>query len=383
MKRICVITTVSSSMKGYMIPLTRAIGKENATITLICNMDGTFREAFSGEFECVHLGLERGAHPVNLLTSFFKLFLILKKGRYDMVEYSTPNASACASLASWCAGVPARVYCLFGIRYTGFDGPLRSVFKWMERIVCGLSTRILLDSASNIDFAVAEGLFRRSKASLIHNGSAGGVDLGRYSLPMKSRFRNAVRKRHGIGEEEFVIGFVGRIVRDKGIEELLAAARSMLKGGRKLRLMLVGNIEPADPIDAGLMEWARSAEEVKFCGYVPNPEEYFASFDLFVFPSYREGFGGGIIQAGAFEVPSVVSNIGPLVESMEAGFSGLVCRLKDVSSLIEKIETLMDDPALRLEMGKRERSIVVEKFDKEAYMASYGKLIWSILGDRA
>jgi glycosyltransferase involved in cell wall biosynthesis len=257
----------------------------------------------------------------------------------------------------------------------GFHGFKRTVFKCIEKLVCALSTRIEPDSFGNLHFSHAEGLYPESKGSVIWNGSASGVDLQKFDISQKNLWREQTRSRFGLPDDAVVMGFVGRITGDKGINEMFTAFRKILEKHPDTYLMLVGNTEKADSVDTELYDWAQKEPRVLFCGYTNVVEQYLSAMDIYLLPSYREGFGSVVIEAGAMGLPVIVSNIPGPTDAMVRDKTGLVVPVKNASALAEAMETMITSPELRRAFGEAGYEFASGGFEQQ-------KLAEHILEDR-
>ena len=198
MKKICFITTVSGTLKAFVLNTAKYI-HENTDwdITFICNYDKQFEEKLPDYIHYIPVKMERG---INLggIKAIAELKRIFKKERFDLIQYSTPNASLYASVAGKLANVPVRLYCQWGMAFVGFSGIKRRIFKLMEKCICKLSTWIEPDSKSNLKFSHEQGLYPEDKGSVVWNGSACGVNLRKFDISQKSDYRKAIRSQYKI-----------------------------------------------------------------------------------------------------------------------------------------------------------------------------------------
>lgn len=341
-------------------------------ISMICSADTEFANLLPDYIQYYPVSMQRGI-SISGVKAIFEIWKIFKREKFDLIQYATPNASLYASLAGKLAGIPVRLYCQWGIVYVGFQGLKRKIFKVEEKFVCSLSTHIEPDSRSNLKFSHIEGLYPESKGTVIWNGSACGVNLDKFDISKKAIFRQKIRAKYGISEDVFVYGFVGRITRDKGINELLGAYKAIYSGTEYL--MLVGPNEADATIDAELYSWAQNNNHVIFTGFTSIVEEYLSAMDCYILPSYREGFGLGVIEAGAMEVPVIVTNIPGPIDSVSNGHTGIIINKANIEELIDAMMFFFRERKIARAWGKNGRMLVETMFEQS-------KLFSYILEDR-
>lgn len=205
---------------------------------------------------------------------------------------------------------------------------------------------------------VQKGVFPPDKVTVVWNGSSGGIDLERFDFAKRQRWRNEVREELGYSDSDFVYGFVGRITRDKGINELLEAYFSLHTDAK---LFLIGRMEDVQTLNTELMEKARQHPNIQFHDSVTDIERYFAAIDVLLLPSYREGFGNVVIEAGAMGTPAIVSDIPGPTDAIDRDKTALVVPVKDTAALAEAMKQIrgMDCVA----MGQHVAQFAKEKFD--------------------
>ncbi|MBO5854524.1 MAG: glycosyltransferase, partial [Bacteroidales bacterium] len=299
---------------------------------------------------------------VDMIKMPFVFANILKKGKYDLVQYATPNASFYASLGSLMIKVKKRLYCQWGIRYVGNSGIMRKILKLLEKITCMCSTHIRPASWKNLDFAVAEGLYYRSKASVIGDGGTIGVDLKQFDVLKKEAAKTMVLEQFQQLKGKLVLGFVGRINNDKGIKELLEAFIRLEKKYPNIALLLIGGI------DNECSSYIRCCEEhpnIVNMGRTNDVPTYISAIDILVHPSYREGFSMVIQQAMAMEIPVVTTDIPGPSEVIKDGETGILAKPRDTDSLYDAILWMIEHPEERLQMGKMGRKRCEKYFSRE------------------
>lgn len=335
MKKICICTTVSITMKTFVVETAKYLHKNcGYDVTLICNEDKDFEKSLPEYLHFIPVSMARGIDfsAIKSIQQFIKIF---REQKFDMVQYSTPNASCYASIAAKIAKVPVRLYCQWGIRYVGMSGVTRKIFKIIEKIVCRNSTDIRAVSPLNKTFAVDEGLYPENKAVVVGNGGTIGVDMQHYDISKKAEWRSEIRKEYGIGEEDFVFGFAGRVSSDKGCAELLTAFKSLAETHAETKLLIVGPLEDKCGISQELIEWARKSEQVIMTGMVDGSgmNRFYCAMDVLVHPTYREGFGMVLQEAGALGIALITTRIPGASEVMEEEKSCILVEPKSVSEL--------------------------------------------------
>lgn len=358
-RKICYITTIALSIRAFFVPQMKYLAENGYDVTVVCSPDEKLQEELGENIRFIPVSIARGISPKTLLGSIMKLKKLFREEKFDIVQYSTPNAAFCASIAAWLAGVKIRNYHLMGLRYLGMSGVAREIFKIIERITCCLSTHIECVSNSNLELAVKEHIFKREKAEVVWNGSTGGVDLDRFSAAKRDTYRSEVRRELGLLEGEYVFGFVGRITKDKGVNELLSAFYGINKN---CKLLIVGDKE-GETVDAGLWERALKSKNIIIKNAVRDIERYYAAIDVLVLPCYREGLGMVIVEAAAMGTPVICSNIPGTVDAMKDGKTGFLVNVKDVGSLREKMEMFLNNPTLSKEMSEDCIRFIKNNFD--------------------
>ncbi|MBC8453446.1 glycosyltransferase [PVC group bacterium] len=350
-KRICFITTLPVTLKCFVFPQAEYLLNNGWDVTCVCAEDPDLPQDIPEGIRYVPFAFKRGIDLWGAPGAIIRLNKFFKRECFNIVQYSTPNAAFYASTAAMLANVPVRLYAQWGIRYVGFKGVLRKIFKLMERWCCRCSTDIQPDSVSNLEFSVNECLYRKNKARVIWNGSACGVDLDRFNIEQKNVWRSEFRKKAGLKPEHLVIGFVGSIRRDKGCNELISACRSFFDNSGNARLLLIGDKGFYDTIDPKLRDWVASSKQVIHIPPSNAIPQYMACMDVFSLPSYREGFGMVIVEAESMGVPVVVSNVPGPIDAMRHENTGLAVPVKNTEALAAGLQSLLNDHSKRERFG--------------------------------
>ena len=361
-KKICYVTTIALTIRAFFIPQLRYLAENGYDVTVVCSFDDELAMELGEKIRYIPVNIARGVSPLTIGRSIRELKEILAKEHFDIVQYSTPNAAFCASIAARCAGIKIRNYHLMGLRYLGMRGVLRILFKHIEKLTCKLSTNIECITPSNMELSVSDGLFPRDKAVIIWNGSTGGVDMHRFDYGKRSEWRDEIRKELGFEDNDFVFGFVGRITKDKGINELLRAFSEL---DCSCKLMMIGPIEVINTLDDRLWEDARNNSNIVIHDTVSDIERYYAAMDVLLLPSYREGFGMVIAEAAAMGTPSIVSDIPGPIDVIEDKKTAFTVKVKDYESLKERMQYFIDHPDMAQEMSEACVNHIKNKFDSD------------------
>lgn len=365
MKRICFVTTIYMTYKAFLKQLSQYLHDTGEyDISLICAEE---QEAHEDVPDFVHyfpVKMERGV-SLSMFESIKQIQVVLEKEKFDIVQYSTPNAAFYTSIAAKKAKAPVRLYCQWGIRYMGFEGWKRVLFKKLEKITCDNSTFIEVESDNIREFSLKEKLYTADRSCVIWNGSASGVDLSKFDISKKEQWNNEIRTKYGISENDIVFSFAARLTADKGINELLEAFTNLVEKYDNIKLLVMGGMDDSGSINNELVKIAKNSGKVIFTGSVPDVERYYAASDVFVAPSYREGFGLVVIEAESMALPAIVSNVPGQIDAIVPNETGLDCVVKSASSLQEKMEKLIFDTELRKRLGANAQKFVEDNFEQK------------------
>lgn len=311
--------------------------------------------------------IRRDIAPAEDIAAVLALVRLFREVCPRIVHSTTPKAGLLAALAAKVAKVPVRLHTFTGQPWVGLRGVKRWAARTSDRVIGYLNTRCYADSPSQCEFLVEQRVLSRRCVSSLGAGSLAGVDLERFSTTrVGSGVREEIRRELQIAPDTLVFLFVGRLTRDKGIRELLAATRQLHSEGLDVCLVLVG---PMDD-EAGGRSTIRPAElqgapYIRYRGYTDCPERYYRTADIFCLPSYREGFGTSVIEAAAMSLPTVGSRIVGLVDAVVDGETGLLVEPGSSGELAKALRRLSESPAFRKELGMRAKERVEKLFSAE------------------
>lgn len=314
------------------------------------------------------------------ILAIIRLFRVFRREKPAIIHSHTPKAGLLAMVAGKLAGVPIRIHTFTGIRFETAHGLFRRLLMWMDRITCFCATTVIPEG-DGVKQTLIRNKITQKPLHKILNGNINGVDID-YFRPdaVSPAVCRALKNDLAIGDDDFVICFIGRIVRDKGINELVSAFDMLSRRHKCVKLLLVGPFESnLDPVSASTAEIIRTNRHVISVGLQQDVRPYLAISDLFALPSYREGFPNVVLQAGAMGVPSVVTDISGCNEIIRDGYNGMIIPPRQEKPLFDAISGLYSDRQKLLEYARNSRGIVVEKFRREivwdAILAKYRELM--------
>ena len=364
MKKICFITTVPITIKAFILKTVEYIhNNTDWDISIICSNEEGFEELLPDYIHFFPIHMERGISIAGI-KAMLEMKRIFKREKFDLIQYSTPNAAMYASMAGKMAKIPVRLYCQWGMAFKGMSGIKRAIFKFMEKAICRFSTEIEPDSKSNLDFAHEQGIYKPEIGRVIWNGSACGVDLSKFDIDKKNEYRSEIRSMYEFAQNDFVFGFVGRITRDKGINELLESFKKINADNKNAYLMLVGPNEVGESVDSELYDWSVNSSNVIYTGFTTEVEKFLSAMDCYILPSYHEGFGMSTVEAEAMGLPVIVTNIPGPVDAIIADETGVMVEKANALELYNAMNDMLNSPQEVVRLGEAAQRFAKESFDQ-------------------
>ena len=307
--------------------------------------------------------MHRGISPLRDLVSVFKLWCVLRKIRPQIVHAHTPKAGLLAMIAALLARVPIRIYHILGLRMMTTKGWKRRLLAATERIACRLAHQVFCVSGSVCAEAVSMGLCPDSKIGVPAGGSICGVDAyERFNPNEAADGAKRLRCELGIPSDADVVGYIGRLARDKGLCELAQAWEAVNKSFASAHLLVVGPPEPNDPLPPQVLDAMGEDPRVHLAGWVEELTSVYGAMQMLVLASYREGLPQVLIEAAAMEVPVVATRIPGIVDAVEDGTTGTLVPVGDSAALADAIRAYLEDEELRLRHGRAGRQRVLARF---------------------
>ena len=299
------------------------------------------------------------------LVAVFRLFWAFSTQKYQIVHSTTPKAGLLCAIAGFCANVPIRLHTYTGQPWATATGVKRRLFILADQIIALLNTQCYADSQSQKSYLLENSIGSPTGISVIGPGSVAGVDQHRFSLEALSPYKEKIKTSLKIPQEAFVILFVGRITKDKGIVELFEAFERLSDVAGAIFLVLVGPIEEdcVEVVQEALS--GKCATQIRMAGFTDTPEHYMAAADLLCLPSYREGFGTVVIESAMLGLPTVASEIYGLQDSVLDGETGILVPKANADELFLALKKLFLDSEFRLKLGQQARKRAQQEFSSE------------------
>jgi glycosyltransferase involved in cell wall biosynthesis len=377
--KVAHIATVDLSLRYLLLNQLRSLQQEGYNVVGISSPGEDISVVEAAGIRHISIPMTRNFTPLADLASLWKLYRVMRRERFTLVHTHTPKPGLLGQLAARMAGVPIVVNTIHGFYFHDQMPPFwRRFYIIMEQISALCSDVILSQNREDLQTAIRERICAPGKIKFLGNG----IDLVRFDRTrLDDRALATKRRELGIPMGTLVIGFVGRLVREKGILELLQAARLLLQKLPGVRLLIVGpaDREKNDALTPAIAREYGVADACVFTGLRNDMPELYAVMDIFVLPSHREGFPRSPMEAAAMGVPCIVTDIRGCREAVEQGRNGVLVAQGDVDALANAISGLLADPEKARQMGEEGRRMALERFDErsvfEKVKAEYARLL--------
>ena len=389
MKKLIRITTVPLSLKVLLKGQLRFMASNGFDVKGVSSEGEELREVHENEGIAVEaITMSRKITPFQDLKSLWEMWNFLRKEKPQIVHTHTPKAGIIGMLAARLAGVPHRLHTVAGLPLMEAIGTKRKILNFVEKLTYSSATRVYPNSKGLYDFILQNNFTQSNKLKIIANGSSNGIDTAFFSPDQVTEIeRVTLREKLNIQPDNFVFVFVGRIVSDKGINELIKAFSELQAAENNepagIKLLLVGGLEnDLDPLNPETLVEINQNKDIISVGFQQDVRSFFAIADALVFPSYREGFPNVVMQAGAMGLPSIVSDINGCNEIIIEGENGLIIPSKNVEKLKEKMLTLAKDKNLYTKLKGNSRRMIENRYEQSvvwnALLEEYEGLLQSV-----
>jgi glycosyltransferase involved in cell wall biosynthesis len=300
------ITTISESLNYLLKGQLGFLNKYFEVIGVASGKEILNKVSEREGIRCIHIPMKREINFIADIESLFFLIFLFFRERPYIVHANTPKGSLLAMAAAWCTRVPNRIYTVTGLRFETANGRFRNLLICIEKVTCWFATKVIPEGDGVKNTLLKENITDKP-LSIISNGNINGIDINFFDLNPEI-IKEAEKLRND--DVDFTFVFVGRLVKDKGINELIHAFCRLYEENSKLSLFLVGTIEKnLDPLLIEVEKLIFHHPGIRFVGFQNDIRPFLAASDALVFPSYREGFPNVVLQAGAMGLPSIVTDI--------------------------------------------------------------------------
>ena len=374
MVKIIRVTTVPASLKILLKGQLRFMHENGFDVIGVSSLGDELQ--YVDQYENVRTVALKMTRRISLWNDLYSLWLfyrLCKNEKPVIVHSHTPKAGIVCMLGAKFAGVPIRLHTVAGLPLMEAKGIKRILLDFVEKLTYSAATKVYPNSKGLYDFIVQNKFTFKDKLKLIGLGSTNGIDTDHFCYSRISDMqRRILRDRLSISQEDFVFIFVGRLVGDKGINELVQAFLDLSFHNKKL--LLVGSFEPElDPLHQKTIQALLTNPRIVTVGFQEDVRTYYAISDCLVFPSYREGFPNVVLQAGAMGLPSIVSDITGCNEIIKDGVNGVIIPVKDLDSLVHAMNSMYKDPQFLIQLKHQARSLIMSRYEQ--------RLFWKYLLD--
>lgn len=361
-KKIIRSSTVPQSLEAFCRGLLKELSEDYDVIALSSPGEALDLVGRREGVRTIAVPMERHISVFKDLKSLLALVKVFRKERPDMVHSITPKAGLLCMMAAWWTRVPVRIHTFTGLVFPTSRGLIKRVLMLTDRITCACATHIIPEG-EGVKNDLIDNKITRKPLQVLGYGNIRGVDMDYYSQTHEVEEKAVVLR----DSSRFSFLFVGRIVRDKGINELVTAFQRLAVDNPYVRLFLVGAYEEKlDPVDPLTVEAIKKDSRIVSVGRKSGDDllAYYAASDCFVFPSYREGFPNTVLEAGAMGLPCIVTDINGSREIIKEGFNGLIVPSHDADALYEAMKWMLDNPGKRESMASVSREHIATHYEQ-------------------
>ena len=379
-KKIAFVVAIPGSAEAFLTNHFEVLTKEY-DVSLIANFPKDYDTSnFEGmNINYIHAPIRREISIMNDLKALFALYRIFKKEKFCSVHSVTPKAGLLTALASWLAGIKVRIHIYTGQVWATRKGVMRMALKMMDKMIAFFDNHILVDGEGQRQFLIKEGVIKEQNSSVLAHGSICGVKLEKFNISEKVRVNE--RDKFGFKDDDVVFIFLGRLNHDKGIGELYDAYNRLVSECPKAKLLLYGSDEEGyDKLVSNYVN-IKKGENYFYPGRTRTPYDALQGGDVFVLPTWREGFGMSVIESQALGLPVITSDAYGVCDASVPNETGLRCRVNDAIGLYTCMKEYYHHPEKRKEHGIAGRRRVEQFFDRnivtQAWVDFYNNLFKS------
>ncbi|MDN3676045.1 glycosyltransferase family 4 protein [Flavobacterium paronense] len=379
-KKLIRITTVPDSLRGILSGQLKFMSDKYDVIAVSSEGQMLNEVKIHEGVRVVPLNMERTISPFKDLKALIQLYFLLKKEKPLIVHTHTPKAGILGMIAAKFAGVPHRLHTVGGLPLLLANGNKRKVLNLVEKVTYTCATEVFPNSFGLKEIILEHNFCSSSKLKVLANGSSNGVNIKHFDPSLfPENKNNELKSNLGIDKNDLVFIFIGRLVSDKGINEMIKAFKRLNKEVDLIKLVLVGPLEShLDPLQKKTIKEIESNNNIINLGLQQDVRPYFAIANVLVFPSHREGFPNVVMEAGAMGLPSIVSNINGCNEIIKEGENGWIIPVKDEEAIYNKMKYCIENPKEVGKAANNSRVLITSRYEQkiiwEAILEEYQKL---------
>lgn len=362
------ITTVPISLDKLLEGQMRFMSDKGFDVCMVSDNGDNVAKLVKRE-GCPHyvVPMTRTINPYKDLISLYKMIKLIRKIRPDIIHTHTPKAGIIGMLAAWLTRTNIRMHTVAGLPLMEASGKKKSLLVLVEKLTYACATSVYPNSFRLKDYIIDNRFTGQQKVRVIGGGSSNGINTEHFSLTDELITKGAeIRSEHRIAKTDLVFIFIGRVVKDKGINELIRAFDKLTGKYNHIRLLLVGPFEDGlDPVDNDVKSTISTNHSIVHVGYRDDVRSFVAASDVLVFPSYREGFPNVPMQCACMDLPCIVTDINGCNEIIEDGVNGLVIPAKDEDGLKTAMERMITDEAFRATCSVVAREMITTRYRRE------------------
>lgn len=384
MHKLLRITTISLSLDKLLKGQLKYLNQYYDVVGVASDIGSLDHVAQREGVRVVDLPMKREMSVVSDLFSLIKMIQLIKKENPYIVHSNTPKASLLAMISAKICRVPLRIYTVTGLRFETTQGFLKRLLILMEKITCACATNVFPEG-DGVRETLSRYKITKKPLKKIWNGNINGIDTSFFD---PAHYHNGelenLRNKLSLNHNDFVFIFIGRLVKDKGINELVSTFKQLSSSRgdpalRDIKLLLVGPLEEKlGPLHTETMREIIDNKNIISVGYQDDVRPYLAISDAFVFPSYREGFPNVVMQAGAMGLPSIVTDISGSNEIIIEGQNGTIISTKNEDALSKAMRYFLENPEKMKQMAQNSRALIETRYEQkkvwEALLIEYKRL---------
>lgn len=369
MKKLIRITTIPLSLEKLLEGQLTYMNQYYEVTAVAAERERLEKYGEKNKVNTFWVEMTRAITPVQDIKAVWKLYNFFKKEKPEIVHTHTPKAGIVGMLAAKLAGVPLRLHTVAGLPLMETTGTKRKILDQVEKFTYKLATKVYPNSRGLKDIILKEGFVIEDKLKVLGKGSSNGIDT-RYFDPFQFDATQKKNKRQSLGipQEDFIFIFIGRLVSEKGINELVEAFNNLQAENQNISLLLVGPFEKElDPLKEETFKTIQLHEKIFTTGYQEDVRPYLAVSNALTFPSYREGFPNVVMQAGAMNLPAIVSNINGCNEIIVEGINGVIIPVKDTLALITAMKLIVENKNYTERLSSNARDEICKYYERTEF----------------